>query len=127
MGRLLDDLLTLARTSRAKLTIGPVDLSAMAHETLARLRAAAPERQLVSEISPGIVAHGGSSLLRTALENLLANAWKFTERNPAARLEFSAERIDGELVCHVPDNGLGFDMAHAALLFMPFSAAAQQR
>jgi len=59
-------------------------------------------------------------LLRAALENLLSNAWKFTGKQAAARIEFG---IDGEQrgpVYFIRDNGAGFDMTYAGKLFGVF-------
>ena len=52
--------------------------------------------------------------------NLLDNAWKFTEKEPRARIEFGAGRRGGEPVYYVADNGVGFDMAYTDKLFGVF-------
>jgi light-regulated signal transduction histidine kinase (bacteriophytochrome) len=54
------------------------------------------------------------------LQNLLANAWKYTSKRAQARVEFGVEMRDGERVYYVRDNGAGFDMQHSAGLFKPF-------
>ena len=54
------------------------------------------------------------------LENLLANAWKFTRNQPKACIEFGCTQQDGHSVFHVRDNGAGFDMAFASKLFGVF-------
>ncbi|MCA1818522.1 MAG: hypothetical protein LC620_00455, partial [Halobacteriales archaeon] len=69
-------------------------------------------------VQPGIVCRGDAMLLQTLLQNLLANAWKFTAGKPAARIEVTRQGEAGA-VC-VRDNGAGFDMAYAAKLFRPF-------
>jgi signal transduction histidine kinase len=51
------------------------------------------------------------------LENLLRNAWKFSAKRGAARIEVGAR--DGAYF--VRDNGAGFDAAHADKLFVPFN------
>jgi light-regulated signal transduction histidine kinase (bacteriophytochrome) len=64
------------------------------------------------------------SLLKVALENLLGNAWKFTAREPEARIEFGADWNPGPgyraPVYYVRDNGAGFDQAYADKLFGAF-------
>jgi light-regulated signal transduction histidine kinase (bacteriophytochrome) len=53
--------------------------------------------------------------------NLLNNAWKFSSKNPYARIEFGVLSADAEIpVYFVRDNGTGFDMAFANKLFGPF-------
>jgi light-regulated signal transduction histidine kinase (bacteriophytochrome) len=70
----------------------------------------------------GLWAEGDAPLLRVVLENLLGNAWKFTsKRHQGARIEFGGEqREDGQTVFYVRDNGAGFDMAYADMLFGAF-------
>ncbi|MGH8059125.1 MAG: sensor histidine kinase, partial [Candidatus Entotheonellia bacterium] len=68
----------------------------------------------------GVVANGDAHLLRVALENLLANAWKFTSRRPRTRIEFGVTRENSAQAYFVRDDGAGFDMAYASKLFGAF-------
>jgi light-regulated signal transduction histidine kinase (bacteriophytochrome) len=79
-----------------------------------------PERQVEFVIAPGLVVNADASLLRIALENLLVNAYKFTEKHPGTRIEFGVMRHEDEAVYFVRDNGAGFDMAYADRLFGAF-------
>ena len=54
------------------------------------------------------------------LENLLANAYKFTSKTASPEVRFGAVEQNGVPVYFVADNGAGFDMAHAKELFRPF-------
>src|SRR5207249_3226874 len=63
---------------------------------------------------------GDPRLLRVVLENLLGNAWKYTGKNPRARIEFGADQRDGQRACFVRDDGAGFDMTYAKKLFGAF-------
>ena len=69
----------------------------------------------------GLAARGDPALLRAVLQNLLANAWKFTGKTAHPRVEFGAQRGENGVVFFVRDNGAGFDMAAAGKLFTPFS------
>lgn len=120
MGQLIDDLLRLSRLSKSKLEIARVDLSALAEGVIARLREFNPERTVECAFQPGLHAQGDAGLLGALLTNLLENAWKFTGKVPAARIEFSAEEKEGEMVFCVRDNGAGFDMEYATKLFSAF-------
>ncbi len=120
MSALIDDLLKLSRLSRTPLQPQTVDLSALALDTLQQLRAAEPERGVQFAVMPDLTVQGDPGLLRAALENLLGNAWKYSSKTPAARIEFGRLRQGGEDVYYVRDNGVGFDMAHAGKLFGPF-------
>ncbi|MBV9625213.1 MAG: PAS domain S-box protein [Acidobacteria bacterium] len=117
MGRLIDDLLNLARTARQELNRERVDLSELASDILVEMRSTNPERRVTVAIASGLVAFGDSKLLRLMLENLLSNAWKFTCRQPEAHIEFGMKE---EGVYFVRDNGVGFDMQYANKLFGAF-------
>ncbi|HTL26478.1 MAG TPA: ATP-binding protein, partial [Burkholderiales bacterium] len=120
MGQLIDDMLKLSRSTRGELAVASVDLSALAEKVVAELRQADSARSVEVRIAPGVVAQGDIRLLDSVLENLLSNAWKFTAHTQNAVIEFGAEERGEELVCHVRDNGAGFDMAFAGYLFAPF-------
>jgi len=120
MDALIEDLLGLSLVTRAAMQVAPVDLSRMAHEVVAALQQTEPERRVEVQIAEGVAARGDRNLLRLALENLLGNAWKFTGRNPHARIEFGAVPGGRETTVHVRDNGVGFNMAYAGKLFVPF-------
>lgn len=120
MAALIDALLTLSRVSRAEMRRQEVDLSALAQKIAGDLQRAEPERSVEFAIAPGLVAIGDPRLLQVALENLLANAWKFTARHPRARIEFGALQQEGKPIYFVRDDGAGFDMAYAGKLFGAF-------
>jgi two-component system, NtrC family, sensor kinase len=121
MAELIDDLLELSRVGRAELRREPVDLADLARTVIAELQRQDPERATSFDTDAAeIPADADRRLMRVVLENLLGNAWKFTGRTPAARIEFRAEARAGATVYLVRDNGAGFDMAHASKLFAPF-------
>jgi PAS domain S-box-containing protein len=120
MGQLIDDMLSLSRVSRGEMRREPVDLSALVQNIAGKLRQTEPERQVEFTIQPGLAVTGDPRLLEMALFNLLENAWKFTGKQPAARIEFGGMEQDGEPVFFFRDNGSGFDMAYASNLFGAF-------
>jgi light-regulated signal transduction histidine kinase (bacteriophytochrome) len=72
-------------------------------------------------IAPDIRVMGDPALLRAMMSNLLSNSWKFTSRNPAARIELGGASLEGgKLGCFVRDNGVGFDNRYAHKLFGAF-------
>jgi len=120
MSRLIDDLLSLSRVNREKLTAGAVNLSALAQSVINGFREQEPARKVEFILTPDVMASGDARLLAVALENLLGNAWKFSAKRPDAKIEFGA-RVDGEKkVFFVRDNGAGFDMKYAKKLFGAF-------
>jgi signal transduction histidine kinase len=124
MATLIDDLLDLSRVGRRPLRRERVDLARLATEIVEELKESRPEREVEFVAAENIMAWGDASLLKVALENLLGNAWKFTARERAARIEFGVDRKpDPTLpspVYYVRDNGAGFDQAYADKLFGAF-------
>jgi light-regulated signal transduction histidine kinase (bacteriophytochrome) len=120
MGRLIDDLLHLSRVSRAELVLSTVDLTSLAETIVARLKEAHPGRSIEFIVAPQLKCTGDVRLLEIALTNLLANAVKFTGPRSPARVEFGQTAFEGKPAFFVRDNGVGFDMAYAGMLFGPF-------
>jgi PAS domain S-box-containing protein len=123
MDRLIDDLLLLSRTSRVEMRREPLDLSALAAEIETELRAHYPGRVVEFICAPDLRAAADRSLARIVLYNLLDNAWKYTRRQPAARIALTGHPAPADCpapVFVVRDNGAGFDMRHAGKLFAPF-------
>ena len=120
MNNLVDDLLKLAQISRSEIKSGAVDLSTVARGIIDELADTAPDRVVDIDIEDGIVAHGDSRLLRIMLENLLGNAWKFTQKVAHPRISFGTIMQDGKKVVFVRDNGAGFEMGRAHKLFGAF-------
>jgi PAS domain S-box-containing protein len=127
MGRLIDGVLTLARLGREDVQQERVDLSALASATVDDLRRAEPGRAVDVRIEPGVAAVGDPRLLTMVLQNLLANAWKFTRERDDARIEFDATESDGERVYRVRDNGVGFNPEFAGKLFGAFQRLHSER
>jgi signal transduction histidine kinase len=120
MGSLIDALLQLSRVTRSESTREQVDVSAVVTGVLAELQAASPERNVETVVQPGVTAEADGRLMRIALENLVGNAWKYSSRKEAAKVEFGTLRRDAEVVYFVRDNGAGFDMKYVDRLFTAF-------
>lgn len=121
METLIDDLLALSHISRGELVVREVDLSGLVHEILAELREAQPQRRCELSVQAGMRALGDVNLLRIALTNLLANAWKFSAKRDAVVIEVAqAASTQGQATFFVRDRGAGFDPAYSEKLFVAF-------
>ena len=120
MAQLIDDLLGLSRVTRTEMVRADVDLSALAREIAADLHKAHPAREVEFVIAPGLRVNADPNLMRVMLDNLFANAWKFSARVENAKIEFGETDWRGRRVYFVRDNGAGFDMAYAGKLFGAF-------
>lgn len=120
MNSMIDALLSLSQLSTRPLASQPVNLSQQAEYVMDELRRAAPQRELVLNIEPGLVVQGDPTLLRMVLENLLGNAWKYSAKVPCTEIGFGSVQQGGKRVFVVSDNGAGFDMRFAERLFGVF-------
>ncbi len=120
MGALIDNLLQLARLARAEPHRSTVNLSTLARSIVDELRASDPRRQVEFSCAPNLVVQADPHLIRTVLQNLLGNAWKFTAKHAAACIALGSTQVDGETVYFVRDDGAGFDMRYRSKLFGPF-------
>jgi len=117
MSAIIDDLLVLSQVARRELHSETVDLSAIARRIFVELRNDAPARVVDVRVADGLIATGDERMVAIALDNLLANAWKFTGKRAGAAI--TVDREDGDVFV-IRDNGAGFDMALSAKLFEPF-------
>lgn len=113
-------MLALSQITRTEMRRELVNLSELAEEIAAELQRTEPARRAEFGIAAGLTANGYGRLLRLVLENLIANAWKFTSRSPAVKIEFSVADREGEKAFCIRDNGAGFDIDYAEKLFVPF-------
>lgn len=121
MNELIDDLLRMSRASQTKIQSTTVNLSSMVAELAEKHRTENPQRAVQWKIATDVRAMGDAGLLRLAMENLVANAWKYTGKIDRAEIEFGSEPgVNGHVVYFIRDNGAGFDMQFADRLFTPF-------
>lgn len=115
----INSVLQLSRLSQAELVPKPLDLSSIARNIADSLVGENSGRMFEVLIADNVTASGDASLVRLCLENLLGNAFKYTARQPVARIEFGQDAVTGDFF--IRDNGIGFEMSHAENLFEPFT------
>jgi signal transduction histidine kinase/CheY-like chemotaxis protein len=118
--QLIEDLLSLSKIVRAPMKAAPVQLGPIAAEIAAGLKERYKERHVQFECGDGI-ANADAGMVRIVLENLLSNAWKFSSKQPHAKVQFGVSSSTSDLTTFfVRDNGAGFDPRYCANLFSPF-------
>jgi DNA-binding response OmpR family regulator len=117
MADLVESLLILARASRGELRRQPVDMTAITRQVIAEVEAREPGRAVAFTVHESMTVDADEGLVRVILENLIANAVKFTRKvtEPAVELGVEAGRF------FVRDNGAGFPAGKAGELFRPFA------
>ncbi|MGC4985575.1 sensor histidine kinase [Streptomyces sp. DT193] len=122
MGRLVDELLTLARLDqRPELRFRNVDLSRLVRDAAADLRAQQPGRPVTVDADGTLLVRADESGLRQVLGNLVGNVRTHTPDDVPVRL--GLERSDGVLRLCVADKGPGLAEEDAARVFDRFFRA----
>ena len=122
MQALIDDLLTLARTSTSATRSTRVELRSIVRGAMADLEVALSESGGVVEIGELPAVHADPVQMRQLFKNLLANAIKFRRPGVPPRVIVSARREGPPSMTEVlvSDNGIGFEDRHAEQIFDPF-------
>jgi len=126
MEGLIDGLLAFSRAGRGEMHCENLDLSTLIELVFFELRHAQAQRDVQCHAEAGMTAWGDVRMIMTVLRNLIGNGWKFTARNPTARILCCMEQRDGRNWICLTDDGAGFDMTQAARLFKPFTRLHRQ-
>jgi two-component system OmpR family sensor kinase len=122
MGRLVDELLTLARLDqRPQLRFRNVDVSRLVREAAEDLRVQQPGRPLTVDADGSLLVRADESGLRQILGNLVANVRTHTPADVPVRL--GVERAGGVVRLCVADKGPGLGPEDAARVFDRFFRA----
>jgi PAS domain S-box-containing protein len=121
MGELIDDLLQFSRIGRSEIRKMPVDLNVVIQEILRELEPEIGKRKVDWQLTPLPKVAADRAMLLQVVENLVANALKFTRGRETTKIEIGCKaELNGELVFFVRDNGAGFDMRYYDKLFQVF-------
>jgi signal transduction histidine kinase len=120
MARLIDDLLTFAKTARQPIARRTISLKDLVNQCLKEFQREIAERKAEVEVGNLPDCQADPALLKQVLVNLLGNAVKYTRKQSHAKIEVGCRSDNGEQAIYVKDNGAGFDMKHAGKLFGVF-------
>jgi signal transduction histidine kinase len=121
MSQLISNLLQLSRVTRLELNKQAVDLSGLATKILNDLKNDDSHRDTQIHIQKDLHATGDPVLIEILLDNLISNAWKYSQKVPLAIIEIGSHSHLGNIVFYIKDNGAGFNMKYANQLFKPFN------
>jgi signal transduction histidine kinase len=122
LARLVDDLLFFAQVETGKLQLrpGPVDLAALSADAVRGAASAAEEKGVSLELRTDSVPplHGDRARLAQLLDNLVANAVKFTPSG--GHVNVRAAAVNGRALLEVSDTGVGVPVSEQPQLFDRF-------
>ncbi|HWF75501.1 MAG TPA: HAMP domain-containing sensor histidine kinase [Solirubrobacteraceae bacterium] len=117
--RLIEGLLTLARSEASVVRGEPADLAELAGDCLTDLRARAEEASVEVRARLGAArARGDERLLERLIANLIDNGIRYNEAG--GFLSVATETSNGRALVHVRNSGAQIDPAAAATLTEPF-------
>jgi two-component system, OmpR family, sensor kinase len=106
MRRLVADLLLLARADAGRITRHePVDVASVVTEAAGELEPVANGHDITVAATPGATISGARDELHRLALNLLENALRHTD--PGTAVEASVERVNGQVIFSVEDDGPG--------------------
>ena len=122
MRALIEDLLTLSRTSRADLHIKVVDLNGIIESVRANLLGEEHQREIVWRVAPLPLIKADAGLIKILWENLIGNAIKYTRTRKEAIIEIDILPTSAEEdpLFFIRDNGVGFPPEYKEQLFNVF-------
>jgi signal transduction histidine kinase len=119
MGRLVDDLLLLARFDAGRaLDRRPVDLASIAAEAVQQARIVAAGRPITLEAAAPVIVGADTERLRQIVDNLIGNAIQHTRPGTPVTVTVSSEPGTGRLT--VADSGPGMTQEQASHVFERF-------
>jgi two-component system OmpR family sensor kinase len=119
MGRLVDDLLLLARVDAGPaLERRPVDLASIAAEAVQQARIVAVGRPITLEAAEPVIVMADPERLRQVIDNLIANAVQHTP--PETPVAVTVSREPGSARLTVADRGPGMTQEQASHVFERF-------
>lgn len=120
MGCLIDDLLSFSKNSMQQLVVKPIDMTGLANELVERLASGRFKCTVEFRVAELPQASGDRSMIAQVLENLLANAIKFSGKVEKPIIEIGSIPEEKDNVYFVRDNGIGLDMKYVDAIFGVF-------
>lgn len=120
MGRLVDELLSLARVGRQEPNMQPAGLNSIVKEVIDMLQPEIEGRQVEWRIGELPFVECDPTLLKQVFQNLISNAIKYSRPRALAVIEIGQTRENEQTAIFVRDNGVGFSMKYADKLFGVF-------
>lgn len=121
MARQLDELLELSRVGRLVNPPVEINLTEMASSVVNMFSELIDKSGVKVEINQAMpVAYGDAGRIFEVFQNLIGNAIKFVADRENPSIEVGAEISDGQVLCHVRDNGIGIESDYLERVFNLF-------
>ncbi len=120
MRNLIEDLLTLSRTSRTDLHIKTLDMNGIIESVRVNLLDEVGERSITWKVAPLPLIQADAGFMKILWENLIGNAVKYTQPREKTIIEIDALPSTTSPTFFIRDNGVGFASEYKEQLFNVF-------
>lgn len=119
MNKLIDCLLNFSKLERESIEKIKIDMKELAQNTVRDLTASRSCNLSVA-IDPLPSAKADKLMMSLVYQNLISNAIKYSSKKEEPYIHIGSQKVNGEVVYFVKDNGAGFDMNFYEKLFGVF-------
>lgn len=121
MQTMVDAMLNLSKVTRAEIEKRENNISQIAADIVNELKEQDSGRQVSFIADENVLIRGDPVLIRILLENLIGNAWKYTQKSKEPKISLQRHICsNGKNGFVITDNGVGFNGEYADRLFVMF-------
>ncbi len=120
MSQLIHDLLHFSRLGKTTVAIREVNMDELVNQVVNEEKIGSNNSKIEIILNPLQSIPCDRGLIKQVWANLIGNAIKYSSKKENPVVEIGIQEVSGESVFFVKDNGDGFDMKHANLLFEVF-------
>ncbi len=120
MGELIDNLLEFSHIGKLHISLANVDMNELVNSVITEMNQQESGRNITVDLMPLESIKGDRNMIKQVFINLISNAYKYTGKVEAAKIEIGSYNEDNFSTFYVKDNGAGFDMRYYDKLFGVF-------
>jgi light-regulated signal transduction histidine kinase (bacteriophytochrome) len=116
----ISGILAYSSLSRQEILREDVNLTDLAWQVIGELSGQIGGREIKFAVEEMPPVSADRALMRVVLTNLISNAVKFTDTQPAPEISIGSINENGREIYYIRDNGIGLDMKFAETIFETF-------
>lgn len=120
MDKLILDLLSLSRVSRADMNIEKVEMSEIIESMFQEIASEEEKETFQLSVDEMPLVSCDIALIKQVWQNLISNALKYSAKSEIKKIEISSQENDDEIIFCIKDFGAGFDDTYVDKLFGVF-------
>lgn len=120
MESLINDILSLTRSSSLEMNKMDIDLSEISNEVINANGEEIKRRGIKFNVESGLKTRGDYRMMHIVMENLIGNAIKFTGKQESPEIYIGREQFENRDCFYIKDNGAGFDQNQSEKVFLAF-------